>query len=127
LRKAAGRDLPEALALVAEAVWWVILVEAIVMRTSQAAYDQALANLGPTERRVIEGIFTGLRFVRNWLGYHADPADFVLPGQDEDGGELPVASWTWTFLPAPELGAVSPRSRQAGAVTFLNDVALICS
>jgi hypothetical protein len=60
-------------------VWWVILVEATVMRTSQPAYDQALANLGPAERRVIEGIFTGLRFVRNWLGYHADPADFILP------------------------------------------------
>jgi hypothetical protein len=43
LRKAAGRDLLEALALVAEAVWWVILVEATIMRTSQAAYDQALA------------------------------------------------------------------------------------
>jgi hypothetical protein len=118
LRKAAGRDLPEALALVSESVWWINLVEATVMRTSQAAYDQAMANLGPAERRATEGTFAGLRFVRNWLGYHADPADFIRPGQDEDGGEAPVTAWTWTFLPAPELGAMSPRNRQADAVRY---------
>jgi hypothetical protein len=118
LRKASGRDLPEGLALASESVWWINLVEATVMRTSQAAYDQALTNLDPAERRATEGTFAGLRFVRNWLGYHADPADFIQPGQNEEGGEVPVTAWTWTFLAAPELGERSPRNRQADAVRY---------
>ena len=118
LRKASGRDLLEALALVSEAVWWINLVEATVIRISQAAYDRALMNLGPAERRATEGTFAGLRFVRNWLGYHADPADFIQPAQNEDGGQAPVTAWTWTFLAAPELGEMSPRNRQADAVRY---------
>jgi hypothetical protein len=27
--------------------------------------------LGPADRRATEGTFTGLRFVRGWIGYHA--------------------------------------------------------
>jgi hypothetical protein len=118
LRKASGRDLPEALALVSESVWWINLVEATVMRTRQAAYDQALTNLGPAQRRATEGTFAGLRFVRNWLGYHADPADFIQPGQDKGEGEVPVSAWAWTFLPVPGLGAMSPGNRQADAVRY---------
>jgi hypothetical protein len=45
------------------------------------------------------------------MGYHADPADFVQPGPGVDGGEAPVAAWTWSPLPAVELGAVSPSGR----------------
>lgn len=38
--------------------------------------------------------------------------------QDGDGGEAPVAAWTWTLLPTPELGKVSPRDRHADAVRY---------
>ena len=111
LGKATGIDLPEALALISESVWWVTLVDATMIRYHEAAYDSALASLGPAGRRVTEGTLTGLRFVRNWMGYHADPADFIQPRQDPDGGEAPVAAWTWNPLPALELGAGSPRGR----------------
>ena len=33
------------------------------------------------------------------------------PGPGPDGGEAPVAAWTWSPLPAIELGAVSPSGR----------------
>lgn len=94
--------------------------------------------------KATEGNFAGLRFVRNWMGYHADPADFIQPRHDAHGGEAPVAAWTWNPLPAVELGAVSPagRGREAArhrhyatylagkplgqtvtrAVAFLNDI-----
>ena len=146
LGKATGIDVPEALALVSESVWWVTLVDATMIRYHEAAYDDALASLGSDERRATEGTFTGLRFVRNWMGYHADPADFIQPRQDPDGGDAPVAAWTWNPLPAVELGAVSPKSRGweaaryrhhdaylarkplgetiTRAVTFLNDIVL---
>jgi len=144
LCKAESIGLPEALALVSEAVWWITIVDATVVRYHRAVYDRSLTRLVPAERRATEGIFTGLRFVRNWMGYHADPADFILPTRDAGGREAPVAAWTWNPLPTPELGDVSPRGRAwetaryrhycahlAGkpvgetvnrAVTFLNDV-----
>jgi hypothetical protein len=59
-----------------------------------------------------EGTFSGLRFARNWMGFHADPADFIQPQPASDGGEVPVAAWTWNSLPALELGAVAPNGRR---------------
>ena len=112
LGKATGIDLPEAVALGSECVWWVTLVDATMVRYHEAAYDNSLAVLIPVERRVIEGNLTGLRFVRNWMGYHADPADFIQPGLDPGGGEAPVAAWTWSSRPAVELGVVAPRGRK---------------
>jgi len=82
LCKASGIDLPEALALVSECVWWVTLVDATMIRYHQAAYDHALASRSPDQRRCTEGNFAGLRFVRNCMGYHADPARHGYP-QDE--------------------------------------------
>ena len=45
LYKATGTDLPEAVAIVTESVWWVPLVEASIQRSSQAAYNHAQAEL----------------------------------------------------------------------------------
>ena len=45
------------------------------------------------------------------MGYHADPADFVQPGQGAGGGDLPVAEWTWAVVPAPAAGP-APRARE---------------
>jgi hypothetical protein len=108
LGKATDVDVPEALALVSESVWWVTLVDATMVRYHEAAYDRALIGLSQAARRSTEGTFSGLRFIRNWMGYHADPADFIQPQRDPDGGEAPVAAWTWNSLPAVALGAVSP-------------------
>jgi hypothetical protein len=47
LEQARGLDLPQALAVVSEAVWWVTLVDATVVRYCPDAYDRVLAGLGP--------------------------------------------------------------------------------
>jgi hypothetical protein len=111
LGEARGLDLPQALAVISEAVWWVTMVDATVVRYQPDAYDRVLAGLDPAGRRKAEGTLGGLRFVRNWMGYHADPADFIAPGQAAGGGDLPVAEWTWTAVPAPAAGP-EPRARE---------------
>ena len=110
LGEARGLDLPQALAVVSEAVWWVTMVDATVVRYRPDAYDRVLAGLDPARRRAAEGTLGGLRFVRNWMGYHADPADFVRPRQAAGGGDLPVAEWTWEPVPAPAAGP-APQAR----------------
>jgi hypothetical protein len=111
LGEARGLDLPQALAVVSEAVWWVTMVDATVVRYQHDDYDRVLAGLDPAGRRRAEGTLGGLRFVRNWMGYHADPADFITPRQAAGGGDLPVAEWTWAAVPAPAAGP-APRSRE---------------
>jgi hypothetical protein len=104
LHEARTVNLPEALAAISEAVWWVTLVDATMVRYHHDAYDRALGDLQPAERRLTEGTFTGLRFVRNCMGHHVDPADFIQPQQDSAGGDAPVAAWTWRNVPAPATG-----------------------
>ena len=112
LREAGTLDLPQALAVISEAVWWVTIVDATMIRYHPGAYDHALAALDPAARRAAEGTFAGLRFVRNWMGYHADPADFIQPQPAAGGtGDAPVAAWTWKQVPVPALAPVPPRGR----------------
>jgi hypothetical protein len=109
LRLARSLDLPQAITVVSEAVWWVTIVDATMVRYHLAAYDQALADLDSAARRVMEGTFGGLRFVRNQMGFRADPADFIAPRVGDGTGDAPVAAWTWNQVPAPGLGPAGER------------------
>jgi hypothetical protein len=112
LGTAAAMDLPQALAVISEAVWWVTIVDATMIRSHSGAYDLALAALDPAARQAAEGTLVGLRFVRNEMGYRADPVDFVQPQPRQGGaGDSPVAAWIWKPVPAPDLGAVGGRCR----------------
>lgn len=60
--------------------------------------------------QAVEGTFAGLRFVRNQMGYHVDPASFIEPLPGPGGtGTGPVAGWIWKPVPAPPTGQVSSR------------------
>jgi hypothetical protein len=99
-------DLPRLAAAVGEAVWWVTLVDATLVRYQPRNYEAALA--GKDERRrKTEETLEGLRYVRNQLGRCADPAQFVDPAADGDGD-----AWTWRPLPEPGLAEFEPRARQ---------------
>lgn len=101
-----GWDLPRLAAAVGEAVWWVTLVDATLVRYQPRNYEAALA--GKDERRrKTEETLEGLRYVRNQLGRCADPAQFVDPAADCDAG-----TWTWRPLPEPGLAELAPRARQ---------------
>ena len=113
LLRARSSDQPHAFAAISEAVWWVTMVDATLVRYHPEAYDAALARYSPPRRRVVEGTFGGLRFVRNWMGYHMDHADFVRPqpSRDSPGAGL-VAAWTWRALPEPVLCLLSERAQE---------------
>ena len=101
LCKAGAMSLPEALAVISEAVWWVTLVDATMIRYHHDVYDRTMDSLDPAERKVTEGTFTGLRFVRNSMGYYVDAADFIQPQQNSRGGDAPVSAWTWRQVAPP--------------------------
>lgn len=111
LCKAEGMTLPEALAVISEAVWWVTLVDATMIRYHHDAYDRALTGLPGGERKVTEGTFAGLRYVRNCMGIYVDPADFVQPERDSLGGDAPVPAWTWREVPVPVPATLPQRAR----------------
>jgi hypothetical protein len=106
LLRARGWDQPHAFTAVSEAVWWVTMVDATLVRYHPDAYDGVLAGHGPAEREVIEGTFGGLRFVRNQMGYYLDHADFIKPGA------AAIASWTWRPLPEPGLDSLPARGQE---------------
>jgi len=116
LLRARTSDQPHGFAAISEAVWWVTMVDATLVRYHPDVYDAALASHGPAERQVIEGTFGGLRFVRNWMGYHLDHSDFIQPrrvsldsGRPGDGS---IATWTWRSLREPVLAALSARGQE---------------
>jgi len=113
LLRARGSDRPHAFAVISEAVWWATMVDATLVRYHPDTYDGVLADHGAAERRVIEGTFGGLRFVRNQMGYYLDHADFIQP-QETNGGPHagPIAVWTWRSLPEPGLAWLPARGQE---------------
>ncbi len=111
LGKVRASDRPQAFAVIGEAVWWVTIVDATLVRYHPDVYDSALAALPAAERRRTEDTFAGLRFVRNRRGYYADHADFIKPRQ-LDGGDAPITEWTWKPLPEPKVEGLPPRGQE---------------
>lgn len=106
------REFTQAFDLISEAVWWVTLVDATLVRYHPGEYDAAMARLCPAERRETEDTFGGLRFVRNRMGYYTDHADFVrLPAGVCDISDQPVTCWLWKPVPEPEPGSLPPRGQ----------------
>jgi hypothetical protein len=110
LLRARTSDQPHGFAAISEAVWWVTMVDATLVRYHPDVYDAALASHGLDERQVIEGTFGGLRFVRNWMGYHLDHSEFIEPQCPPGGGS--IAAWTWRSLPEPVLATLPARGQE---------------
>jgi hypothetical protein len=110
-------DRPRAFAVIGEAVWWITIVDATLVRHHPDAYDAVMAAQVPAERRLIEGTLAGLRFVRNRIGHEADLAEFIEPSAPGPGaGDGRVTAWTWKSVPEPALASLPPRG-QAWEIT----------
>jgi hypothetical protein len=111
LLRAGGWDWANSYAVISEAVWWVTMVDATLMRYHPDIYGSVLAREDAAERRMTEDTFAGLRFVRNRMGYDADPADFIQPVDGAPGAGR-IAAWTWRSVPEPALVSLTPRARE---------------
>jgi hypothetical protein len=112
LPEARPRDRAQALEVINEAVWLVTIVDATLVRYRPEAYETVMGAQPCADRRLIEDTFAGLRFVRNWMGYHIDPADFIEPEEGGSGADAGrIAAWTWRSLPEPALGSLAPRGQ----------------
>ena len=110
MRDATGRlqreravSRPRALAAISEAVWWVTIVDATLVRYHPGTYDHVLAAQSAARRQLTDGTLGGLRFVRNQMGHHLDPADFIHQPTAAPGPPGRVSNWTWASLPEPAL------------------------
>jgi hypothetical protein len=105
-------DRPRAFAVIAEAVWWITMVDATLVRHHPDAYDSVMAGQNPAQRQLVEETLTGLRFVRNRIGDEADLAEFIEPGDTGPGaGEGRITGWTWKPVPEPALASLPPRGQ----------------
>jgi hypothetical protein len=100
-------DLPHLAEAVSDAVWWVTLVDATLVRYHPRNYEGALADRN-ARRRETEQTLEGLRYVRNQLGRSADPASLIQPFP----GGTPAGRWAWRPLPQPDLGGLGSRARK---------------
>ena len=114
-----GRDWPRAFAAISEAVWWVTIVDATLVRYHPDTYDAVLAGQAQPARGHIEATLSGLRFVRNRMGQYLDPVDFIQPaeghpgavnGDEETRGNC-VMAWSWKTVPEPEVASLPPRGQ----------------
>lgn len=112
LLQAEGWDVPHAYAVITEAVWWVTMVDATLVRYHPDDYGAALARYDAAGRKVVEDTFAGLRFVRNQLGYKADHDEFIRPKLARDGMAAGrIGAWTWRPIRKPDLPALPPRGQ----------------
>ena len=99
-------DQAAAFEAVGEAVWWVTIIDARMIRQYMDLYDAVLAALVPAQHTMIEGTLAGLRFVRNQMGEDLQQAGFIEPPADAGDGDAMTAAWRWAHLPEPGLAAL---------------------
>jgi hypothetical protein len=105
-----GQDRPRALAAVGEAVWWVTMVDATLVRHHREVYETVLAAGGAAEQRLTGQALAGLRFVRNWIGREAGLAELIR-AEAAGTGHGRVTGWAWKPVPEPALGHLTPRGQ----------------
>jgi hypothetical protein len=113
LLRARSQDRSAGYAMITEAVWWCTMVEATLVRYHPDARAATLARSDIAEHQSIEDTFAGLRFVRNRMGYTADPEDFLDPGPRRPGqSNGQVAAWTWKQFVGPGLSELGGHAQE---------------
>jgi hypothetical protein len=111
LARQQARDQAHGLEMISDTVWRITLVDATLVRYRPQACEAVMKARGPAARRAVEGTLAGLRFVRNRMGFHRDPAEFIQPEPSRPGSDHGIAAWRWRSLPEPALASLPPRGR----------------
>jgi len=108
LPRVTALDRRRAFAVISEAVWWVTIVDANLVRYHPDLYDTELARRSGADRLGVEETLSGLRFVRNQIGHDIDRAYFIRAASGTPGAPH-ARDWTWTSVPEPTGESMSPR------------------
>jgi hypothetical protein len=109
LARARSLDPRHAAVAVGDATWWVTIVDATLVRYHTGSYDSAMDAQPPQQRAEIEHTLAGLRYVRNQMGVHLEPAEFVSVVPAPQAGS---AALVWRSLPPPESAELSARGQE---------------
>ena len=104
-------DHAQGFAVISEAVWWVTIVDATLVRYHRRPYKSAMKTQAPARRRAIEGTFAGLRFVRNQMDIISTPPISSSRSKASPVLIRGVMAWTWRPVPEPDLGSLPPRGQ----------------
>ncbi|HEY0718613.1 MAG TPA: hypothetical protein VGD68_13425 [Streptosporangiaceae bacterium] len=96
-------DAEVAFIAVAEAVWWVTIIDARLIRQYMDIYDSVLDGHTSVQRPAIEGTLAGLRFVRNQTSSESVGAEFISPPAGATGHGS-AGEWHWNHVPEPTFG-----------------------
>jgi hypothetical protein len=111
--RARAWDQARAFAVISEAVWWVTIVDATLVRYHPEVYDRVLGEQPADERMLIEDTLGGLRFVRNQIGHEVDQIGFIRPAEGKcEPADGWVAAWSWNPLPEPSCESLSPDGKE---------------
>ena len=105
-------DAQHAAVAVSDATWWVTIVDATLVRYHPDGYDSTLDALPADQQEEVEQTLAGLRFVRNQMGIHLDPAEFIRVTRHAGAGGEPEVALTWNALTPPAAGNLSPSGQE---------------
>jgi hypothetical protein len=91
-----------AFSAVAEAVWWVTIIDARLIRQYMDSYEAVLAAHDPAQRSMVEGTLAGLRYVRNQTTSETISGEFISPPTGAKSYGVPAA-WGWNHIAEPPL------------------------
>ncbi len=100
-------DRSGAVAAIGEAVWWITMVDATLVRHHLAAYEAEMAARTAAERLLIAETLAGLRFARNWIGPEPGLGEVIAAGEGGAGSRR-ITGWIWKPLPEPQLSRLPP-------------------
>ena len=100
-------EKPRAFAAIRDAVWWITMVDATLVRHHSRVYDTVMTAHTQAERRLIHETLAGLRFVRNSISREAGLGEVIETGADARR----VTGWTWKPAPESALGWLPPRAQ----------------
>jgi len=102
-------DRPRAVAAIGEAVWWITMVDATLVRHHPGIYDAARAAQAPADG-LTDQTLAGMRFVRNWMGRDGGLGEVIETG-GTGAGHRRITRWTWKPAPEPVLASLPPRGQ----------------
>lgn len=103
-------DQAEALAAIGQAVWWITVVDATLVRHHPDVYDAVHAAQAPAERLLIKPTLAGLRFARGWISRGTGLEEGIQTG-GPGAGIRRITQWTWRPVREPALASFPPRGQ----------------